>query len=350
MSSVFGAVLCAGYGSRMRPFTEVIPKPLIPFLNTPLITYALNHLAMANISTVGINLSHLADTIPPVVNPIAKVFGLQPVYSREWEMLGTAGGVRGIYEALLKYHEESHLDPLADDDIIVVMNGDSVMNLDLLTHIEAHKASGADVSLLVREKAKGQRGTVWIDNEKKLLTKVRTHTHPLFSDAQETEYDFAGVHFINVSLLNRLKLEPGDIITELYGPMLEAGESIHVCVTEDYWAALDTPELYMEATSRCLEDPSLFKQNPAGSTMKDGLAILAAGQIDDDAKFKRPVFVGANTTIGPNTRVGSHVVLDAVELQPGAEVSNAVLYGMGAVEGEWRDCLAILGKVKALKC
>src|SRR5690554_974892 len=93
---VIGGVLCAGLGTRLRPLTDVLPKPLIPFLNTPLVAYALNHLAAAGITRVGLNLHHLPDTIPFLVDRLALQFGQVPTYVREWEILGTAGGVRGI--------------------------------------------------------------------------------------------------------------------------------------------------------------------------------------------------------------------------------------------------------------
>ena len=346
-SPVYGAILCAGYGSRMRPFTDVLPKPLLPFLNTPIITYALHHLANASISTVGINICHLADTVPPIVNPIARMLGLQPVYAREWEMLGTAGGVRGIRDALA-LHDAAISSQGAK---LVVMNGDSVMNLDLSTHIEAHRAQRALVSLLVRPKAENQPGSVWIDREKGIIVRIRDHVHPLYRDAGHhltEEYDFAGVHILDTSLIDRLKLEQGDIITELYGPMIEAGEAIHATITTDFWAAIDNPELYMETTRQCLDDPALFAQNPAAQAAHNGLAILNGDTIDDAAQFKAPIFTGAQVEIAANARIGSHVVLDGVEVAPETRISNAVLYGMGRVEGEWRDCVAMLGKVAAV--
>lgn len=349
-SSVYGAILCAGYGSRMRPFTDVLPKPLLPFLNTPLITYALHHLASASISTVGINICHLADTIPPVVNPIAAMLGLQPVYAREWEMMGTAGGIRGIRDALM-LHDEAFAKGGDDEALLVVMNGDSVMNLDLATHIEAHRNQDASVSLLVRPRAENQPGSVWIDREKGIVVRIREHKHPLYDEASPhlaEEFDFAGVHLIDASLIDRLKLDPGDIITELYGPMIEAGEAVHASITTDFWAAIDNPELYMETTRQCLDDPTLFAQSPAAQASHKGLAILDGNAIDDAAQFSAPVFTGAQIAIAANAKIGPHVVLDGVEVAPDTRISNAVLYGMGSIEGEWSDCVAMLGKVKAI--
>ena len=335
----YGAILCAGLGSRMLPFTEVLPKPLLPFLNTPLVTYALHHLASASIQRLGCNLCHLADTIPPVVDPLAALFGLSAVYAREWERLGTAGGVRGIFEALGE----------PKDALLVVLNGDSVMNLDLNDVLAHHRASGARATWVVRPRAPEQPGSVFLDQAQAQIARVRHHQARHEPEARAHEQDFVGVHVIETSLIaERLELKQGDIITELYGPMLEAGERINAYVTRDFWAALDTPELLMDATRRCLDDPGLFAQNPAAAIAQNGLAIAHDGRIDDAAQFRAPVFLGAEVAVAAHAKLGPYAVLDGVTLAAHTEVSHAVLYGMGPVEGTWRDCLAICGKVKAI--
>lgn len=334
MSDVYGGVLCAGFGTRMAPITEVLPKPLIPFLNTPLITYALNHLARAGVTRVGCNLHHLADAIPPVVDRIAAAFGVAPVYAREWEILGTSGGIRGIWSALDE-----------PEGILVVLNGDSVMNLDLAEHIERHRASGARVTLVVREKDDRQPGRVWCDAAG-VLRGLRDFRHAASPpDSALTEFDFTGVHIIDSSLLAEIPLEAGDIITNVYGPMLERGEAIHASVMDGFWAALDNPTLYLDTQRRCLEEPGLFEQAPLPEAMAEGLFIYRPGTIDDTVRMAQPVLVGMNTSLAAGVEVGPNVAADGVELLPGAKVSNAALFGMGRIEGEWRDCVCVAGKI-----
>lgn len=329
---VSGAVLCAGFGTRMRPLTEVVPKPLLPFLNTPIVTYSLTMLKSAGIDAIGMNVHHLAETVPPVVDRLAATFGLEIRYSREWEILGTAGGIRGIWTALGE-----------PEGTLVVLNGDSVMDLDLSGHIEEHRESGRDVTLLVRERASDHPGKVFVDSENR-LTGLRDYAHPDRSDS-DTEVDFLGVHLIEAAALERLELEEGDIIDELYGSMVEQAEGIGVSFAECFWAALDNPDLLMKTTRDVLDSPEQFSLAPLGEPMSEGLYAFDLDSVHDKAEFKAPVFIGMNVEVEAGVRIGPNVVLDGVTVKQGSTVRNAILYGMGEIEGEWSDCVAVAGKI-----
>jgi|SRR5690554_440888 len=329
---VVGAVLCAGFGTRLRPLTETIPKPLLPFLNTPIITYALEHLARGGVERVALNLHHLADSIPPVVDLIAEQFGLRPVYSREWAILGTAGGVRGMWQALGE-----------PDATLVVLNGDSILNLDLAAHLKAHRKSGRRATLVVRPRADDQPGRVWLDAEQNLRG-LRDMRHPEAGD-ELREYDFTGVHLIEPELLAEIPTQMGCMVGDIYGPLMQAGEQFNVSVMEGFWAALDTPELFLETTRRVLEEPWIFEQAPLPDPETKGQFIYNRDQIDAKAHCTSPVLLGLYAHARAGAQIGPNAVIDGCELQPGASVQNAVLYGMGSIDGEWKDCVAVAGKV-----
>ena len=123
--TILGGILCAGYGTRLSPLTDTIPKPLLPFLNTPIVAYAMERLASAGVDRFAVNLHHLADSIPPVVDKLAGQFQMKPVYAREWEILGSGGGLRGLWSALGEPSECT----------LVVLNGDSVMDAEAIAWV-----------------------------------------------------------------------------------------------------------------------------------------------------------------------------------------------------------------------
>lgn len=329
---VVGAVLCAGFGTRLRPLTEVLPKPLLPFLNTPIVTYALDHLSKLGVQRAAINLHHLADSVPPVVDRISAQVGVEPVYSREWEILGTAGGVRGMWQALDE-----------PDATMVVLNGDSVMNIDLAHHLAEHRASGARATLVVRPRAEDQPGKVWIDDDG-TLRGLRDMRHP-DAPSDLTEYDFTGVYFLEPELLDTIPLEEGCMIGDVCGPALEAGEAFNTSVNTGFWAALDNPNLFLDTTRRVLENPGLFEQAPLPEPLDDGLFIYRPDAADDGAECAAPVLVGMHAEVHEDAKLGPNAVVDGCTIAPGTVVRNAVVYGMGEVDGEWRDCIAVAGKV-----
>ena len=337
-SSVVGAILCAGLGTRMHPLTQALPKPLIPFLNTPMITYALNHLARAGVTRVGLNLHHLPDAIPPVVDRLCGLFGLRPVYTREWELLGSGGGLRGLLHALSP----------EQDCTLVALNADSVMTMELADHVAEHLASGAQATLLVRPREPGQPGRVWLDDQGQIM-RLRDHLHPRFDPrATYHEHDFTGVQILHSALLRPLPIEPFDVISALYGPMVEAGQGPAAQVMHGFWAALDSPALLLQAQRRCLEDPACFGQAPLPEPAAQGMYLYSPSQIAPDAQLQGPLLLGAHVQVGSRAQLGPHVVADGVELAPGAQLSDCMLYGMGRVEGCWERVVAVAGQIASV--
>ncbi|TXD37687.1 NDP-sugar synthase [Lujinxingia vulgaris] len=328
-----GGVLCAGYGSRLAPLTDVLPKPLMPFLNTPMVAYALNHLVGAGVEQVGINLHHLPDAIPPVVDRLCGNFRIRPRYVREWEILGTAGGVRGIWQGL----EEP-------ETTLIVLNGDSIMNIDLAAQLRAHRQSGALASMVVRPRASDQPGRVWL-NEAGELRGLRDARHPEAEHESLSEFDFTGVHFLEPELLRHIPLEEGCMVGDVYIPMLERGERINALINDDFWAALDNPRLFFETTRRVLREPGLFAQAPLPEALGKSLYIYNQDTIDPKAQLAGPMLSGLHASIASGARVGPEVVLDGVEVTGGTRISQSILYGMGRLEGEWERVMAVAGKV-----
>ena len=279
------------------------------------------------------NLHHLADAIPPVADRLCQQFGLKVSYAREWEILGTSGGIWGIWKALGTPREGT----------LAIFNGDSVMNCDLAAEFEAHERSGAKLSLMVRSKVADQPGRVWLDGADRLVG-LRHHRCP-GAPATLHEHDFLGVHLIDVSLLSQIDDTPGDVITTLYGPLLEQGELIRPARHKGFWAAIDTPRLLLDTTEACLRDPGLFEQAPLPAPLAPGLYVYNPSATHDQASLSAPVLLGASAQVDRDVRLGPNATVDGSSLAPGTHVEDAMVYGMGQVEGQWQGCVAVAGKV-----
>ncbi len=333
-----GGVLCAGFGTRMAPITDVIPKPLIPFLNTPVLAYALDHLSRSGVTRVAMNLHHLADTIPPVADQLSAAMNLNPSYAREWDILGTAGGIRGIWKALGEPQQT-----------LIILNGDSVMNADLHAMYRAHRESGAPLSLMVRHRRKDQPGGVLIDEESGYIRGMLDVRHPeAGEDSQLREVLFAGVHFIEPEVVAEIPEEKGCIVRDVYMPMINEGLDVNAQIHQGFWAALDNPTLLFETTQRVLQDPELFDQVPMPEPLGEALYIFNEQGIDDSTQMAGPILTGPHVATKAQAQVGPNAVIDGVEMTSGASVRNAIVYGMGQLEGKWHRCVAVAGEVANL--
>ena len=130
---LFGAVLAAGQGTRLWPLTRHHPKPLVPVLGRPLLTWAIEALHRAGIERIGVNAFHLPDQVVTALSHDPQV-----TVTIEETLQGTGGGIRGIAASL-------------PSGTLVVINGDAFFDFDLAPFIAAHRATGALGTLVLRE-------------------------------------------------------------------------------------------------------------------------------------------------------------------------------------------------------
>ncbi len=341
-SQPVGVILAAGFGTRMRPLTQALPKPLLPFLNTPLLVWSIDHLARAGVRHIGINLHHLGDLIPQTVAPILEalrpVYGeLRVTYVKETEARGTAGGIAGLWEAMGR-----------PNNTLISINGDSVMSFHLGQHLQRHRDHGAPITMVVRPTDGQHPGGLWVDAEHRVsgLRKIKRteSTH---------ELDFAGVHILEPEALQLIteaakRATLTCMVADVYTDLLGTEIAPRVSLGDEFWMAMDNPALLLEATRRVLDTPDLYPQANLPKPMRPGMYIHTPSQISNSAMLSAPVLLGAFASIGAGAKIGPHVVIDATEVAPGTRIKNAVLFGMGRVEGTWEDCIAIRGQIAQL--
>ncbi|HVY45060.1 MAG TPA: sugar phosphate nucleotidyltransferase, partial [Minicystis sp.] len=139
-----GMILAAGLGTRLRPLTDELPKPLVPLGDRPMIAHAAARLAAAGVAPLAFNVHHLADAFAS-----AALDGLGLVALREPRILGTAGGVANARRVL-------------GPGEVVVWNGDLAADLDVGALLGAHVARGLAATLAVAPRPRGE-GTVGLD-------------------------------------------------------------------------------------------------------------------------------------------------------------------------------------------
>jgi NDP-sugar pyrophosphorylase family protein len=226
-------VLGAGRGERLRPLTDIMPKPLLPILGRPVIEQTLGALAAAGCEATAINLHHLGAAIEDRFGGAFQ--GMRLTYSRETALLGTLGALGPLAEFAAK------------PDLLIVVNGDSLCRWPLAKLVRRHRSTGAAATLLLTTRASPKRfgGGVVVRRDgsiKSLRGGVRGD--------QERRRVFAGAHVFAPELLTRatktLGDEPADFVDDLYEPLLHEGELLQGHETRRHWHDLGTPERYLE--------------------------------------------------------------------------------------------------------
>jgi mannose-1-phosphate guanylyltransferase len=247
-----GMILCAGLGTRLRPYTEVLAKPAIPFLNIPLLGYSLFHLESVGLSSLVANTHHLPDTVEAALMRVTQGAKYSIDFSLEGPAILNSGG--GIWRARewLGYSEAS----AATEDFIV-SNGDEVIFFReeggfqrLLDH---HRKTGALCTMLT---------TMHADVGSRLngiRTDIKGNVKALSVKEEGTDH-FAGVFIFSPRIWPLLKSayeKCGDIFhifKDVLGPAIAAGEKIVAYRESDLlWLETSDPVSFAESSRRALE-------------------------------------------------------------------------------------------------
>ncbi|MCB9667245.1 MAG: NDP-sugar synthase [Myxococcales bacterium] len=294
-------ILAAGRGERLKPLSDVLPKPSVPVCNRPAIWYALDCLYQQGFRQVVINTFHLGDSIAQSLAPWTPS-DMRVTYLREKTLLGTAGGLSNAKSAL-----ESD-----KGATIVVFNGKVVFFPDLSDALAEHHARRAFATMIIRPYpvASGY-GLVEVDRDGNVC---RILGHPATDRVETTPYMFTGVHILNSEAVKSLP-DKGCVIRSGYLSWLSSGKHIHGYVTHAPWYEVSTIEGYYDANmallSRHIAWPKREIYDPC---------LAATAHVHADAKLTRCV-IGErahvakvaleNCVVWPDVRV-SHSVSDAI--------------------------------------
>jgi NDP-sugar pyrophosphorylase family protein len=224
-------ILAAGLGTRLRPLTNTIPKPLLPVGGTPLIIWNLLLLKRHGFHDVVINLHHLGPMIEQRLGNGSK-FGLRIMYSHEPMILGTGGGIK-------------QAEPYFSGEPVLVLNGDTLFELDLSALFAFHRDRKAMATLVLREDAEAARwGLVEVGAQDRI---VRITGRGSTSSAPTVPRMFAGIHILNVRVLRDVAKGVESSIIDAYVSALERGESVLGYELKGYWSDVGTPERYTQA-------------------------------------------------------------------------------------------------------
>lgn len=280
-------ILCAGLGTRLRPLTDELPKPLVPVGDRPLLVHILERLARAGVTRAVLNLHHKSEEIINIINKLPIV----PQVIHESEILGTAGGIAAARH-------------LFDRGPLVLHNGD-ILTAPPVPELVARDRGG--LCLAVSPRPAGQ-GSVGLDaSDRVVRLRGRSYGH-----------EVRGADYIGIAVLGERCLESlpprGCLIGDWALPELEAGRPIDALPTQVAWADLGSLGDYLRANLEWL-----------------GTRVHAVGPealVSQTAKLDRSI-------IGAAARVGGAGLLSECIVWPGARVdaplSRAVVTTSGRI-------------------
>ncbi|MEQ9238155.1 sugar phosphate nucleotidyltransferase [Coleofasciculus sp. E2-BRE-01] len=311
------AVLMAGgSGTRLRPLTCDLPKPMVPVLNRPIAEHIINLLKRHNITEVIATLYYLPDVMRDYFQD-GSDFGVQMTYAVEEEQpLGTAGCVKNIAELL--------------DDTFIVISGDSITDFDLQAAIEFHKSRKSKATIvLYRVPNPVEFGVVITDEQMRIRRFLeKPSTSEIFSDTVNT-----GTYILEPSVLDYLpENTESDFSKDLFPLLLDKGEPMYGFVADGYWCDVGHLDAYRESHYDALDRK--VEIDFAYEEQKPELWVGQNTSIDPTAKIETPALIGSNCRIGPGVNIEAGTVIgDNVTVGAYADLKRPILWN-GSIIGD----------------
>jgi mannose-1-phosphate guanylyltransferase len=314
-------VLAGGEGTRLRPLTYTVPKPVLPLAGRPHIAYVIDWLVRHGVDDVIVSCGHLAEGMRSAIAELEP--GVEIRYAEEPEARGTAGAIRFAEDML--------------GDRFLVLNGDVLCDLDLTALISQHGETGARATIalypvpdpagygLVHRRDDGEI-TEFLEKPKR--------------EQIDTDEINAGAYLLERSVLDLIPSDQAvSIEREVFPRMIDEG--LYGIRLEGYWIDIGTPERFLEANWDILEGRV---ETVIGEQLDEPMMVGEGCEISPDAELRAPCVIGPNSRVGADAVVERSVLLDDCTVGEGAQLTNSILSGGVTVEAGAQLDGAVVGE------
>lgn len=340
-------ILAAGKGTRVRPITYTIPKPMIPILQKPVMEFLLELLRQHGFDEIMVNVSHLANEIESYFRD-GQRFGVQIAYSFEGkivdgelvgEALGSAGGMRRIQD----------FSPFFDDTFVVLC-GDALIDLDLSAAVKWHKEKGSIATIIMKtvpQEEVSSYGVVVTDEEGRIKAfQEKPSVEEALSNCINT-----GIYIFEPQVLDYIPSgEEYDIGGQLFPKLVEMGapfygipmdfEWVDIGKVPDYWQAIRgvlTGEIKNVQIPGHQVAPGIYTGlnvavNWDKVDIQGPVYIGGMTHIEDGAKIIGPTMIGPNCWVCSGATVDNSVIFEYSRLGPGVRLVDKLVFGRYCVD------------------
>jgi mannose-1-phosphate guanylyltransferase len=337
---VQAVILVGGEGTRLRPLTVTVPKPVLPLVDRPFLVYMLEWLRRHGVDDVIMSCGFLATSVRNVLGDGSQ-FGLRLRFVEEPEPRGTAGA--------LKYAEDLL------EERFLMLNGDVLTDIDLTAQIAQHDRTGAVGTLaLVPVEDPTAYGLVRTNDDGSVSEFVEKPT----ADSIDTNLISAGAYVLERSVLDLIPPDRNVSIEREVWPRL-VGNGLFAFAASAYWLDIGTPERYLQGTFDILEgNVETAVTARLGSDFIDVADhVEAAGRIVPPALVERGcrietgahvgslVVLGEGVRVGKGSKIERSVVLNGTQIGPGCTLQDCIVAaGVRIGEGTVVSGGAVLGE------
>ena len=318
-------ILAGGEGTRLRPLTSTVPKPIVPLVDRPFIVYMIEWLRGHGVDDVILACGFMAEAVRAVLGD-GRSLGVALRYVEEPEPLGTGGALKYAQELL--------------DERFFMLNGDCLTDVDLTAQLAQHERTRAVLTLgLIGVEDPSAYGLVRCDGAG-AVTEFLEKPRP---DEIDTNLISLGAYVVQRDVLDTMPPSGTRVSIERDVFPGLVGHGLYGFHASGYWLDIGTPERYLQATYEILEGEVSTeigrRLKQAGGVLREGDTGAAAGTIHG------PVVIGDGCTIDATATIGARTVLGRrVAIGAGAHIDGSVLLDGATVGSGTRISGSIVGR------
>lgn len=304
-------VMAGGFGTRIQPLTNSIPKPMLPIMNRPMMEHTIVSLKNLGITEFIILLYFKPDVIKDYFKD-GSAWGINITYVVPDDDYGTAGAVKQAQEVI-------------GDENFIIISGDLVTDFDFQKIFDYHKAKNSKLTITLTSVENPLEFGVVIANEEGKIEKFleKPSWGEVFSDTINT-----GIYIIEPEILNYIpKNENFDFAKDLFPLLMRKGVDLMAGHAQGYWRDVGNPESYRDVYEDILSGKIKFEIGGDAVKYLDGVLICEEDNtLDESVEVIGIVMIGKNVTVKKGSKLSNVVLGDNVTIGPSSKISNTVIW------------------------
>lgn len=296
-------VLAAGLGTRLRPLTYEITKPMVPVLDRPVMAHILDLLDKHGFDEVIANLHYFPESIE-------RYFGDRLTYRFEPELLGTAGGVRACQEFF-------------GTEPFLVISGDALTDVDLTAFVARHRQAKGIATLAVKKVADTREYGVVLHDREGRITGFQEKPRP---EEALSDLGNCGIYVFDPEIFDYFPDRPFvDWAQDVFPTLLENDVPFHIHELGEYWNDVGSLAELRQGTFDALRGELSLQVD--GRDVAPGVVVAGGGELPEGVEIDGPVWIGRDVQIGSGVRLMGPVVLgDGVKVGEGVQLRESILF------------------------
>jgi mannose-1-phosphate guanylyltransferase/mannose-1-phosphate guanylyltransferase/phosphomannomutase len=296
-------VLAAGLGTRLRPLTYEITKPMVPVLDRPVMEHILDLIERHSFEAVIANLHYFPDSI-------REYFGERVTYRFEEELLGTAGGVRACADFF-------------GDEPFLVISGDALTDIDLTALTTRHRESGGIATLAVKQVSDTREYGVVLHDRTGRITGFQEKPAP---DEALSDLGNCGIYVFDSKIFDYFPQTPFvDWAKDVFPVLLENDVPFHIHEVREYWNDVGSLAELKQGTFDALCGE--LRLQVEGEEVSPGVVVAGESPLREDTELEGSAWIGRDVQIGSDVRLMGPIVLgDGATVGDGAQLRSSIVF------------------------